>query len=233
MPCLIIRSPTCRHAYPFRRTASSSSCSRASTRPRSRRCDRDGYTQVETHPKALAGDELVDAIRDAHFVGIRSRTQLTAEVLEQAHEADGDRRVLHRHQPDRPAARRCRRGVPVFNAPFSNTRSVAELVLAEIIMLMRGIPEKNAILHRGGWVKSAAQSYEVRGKTLGIVGYGHIGTQIGVLAEQLGMRVDLLRHRDQARRSATRARSPSLDDAAGHGRRRDAARARDAGDAAT
>ena len=82
-----------------------------------------------------------------------------------------------------------RQGIPVFNAPFSNTRSVAELVLAEITMLMRGIPEKNAILHRGGWVKSAAQSYEVRGKTLGIVGYGHIGTQIGVLAEQLGMRV--------------------------------------------
>ena len=71
------------------------------------------------------------------------------------------------------------KGVPVFNAPFSNTRSVAELVLAEIVMLMRGIPHKNAVLHRGGWVKSAAGSYEVRGKTLGIVGYGHIGTQIG------------------------------------------------------
>jgi D-3-phosphoglycerate dehydrogenase len=82
-----------------------------------------------------------------------------------------------------------RKGVPVFNAPFSNTRSVAELVLAEIIMLMRGIPHKNAVLHRGGWVKSAENSYEVRGKTLGIVGYGHIGTQIGVLAEQLGMSV--------------------------------------------
>jgi D-3-phosphoglycerate dehydrogenase len=82
-----------------------------------------------------------------------------------------------------------RRGIPVFNAPFSNTRSVAELVLAEIIMLMRGIPHKNAVLHRGGWVKSAEHSYEVRGKTLGIVGYGHIGTQIGVLAEQLGMSV--------------------------------------------
>jgi D-3-phosphoglycerate dehydrogenase len=81
------------------------------------------------------------------------------------------------------------RGIPVFNAPFSNTRSVAELVLAEIIMLMRGIPQKNAVQHRNGWVKSAAGSYEVRGKTLGIVGYGHIGTQIGVLAEQLGMQV--------------------------------------------
>jgi D-3-phosphoglycerate dehydrogenase len=82
-----------------------------------------------------------------------------------------------------------RRGIPVFNAPFSNTRSVAELVLAEVIMLMRGIPQKNAQQHRGGWDKSAAGSYEVRGKTLGIVGYGHIGTQIGVLAEQLGMQV--------------------------------------------
>ena len=81
------------------------------------------------------------------------------------------------------------RGIPVFNAPFSNTRSVAELVLAEIIMLLRGIPEKNAVQHRGGWMKSASNSYEVRGKTLGIVGYGHIGTQIGVLAEQLGMTV--------------------------------------------
>jgi D-3-phosphoglycerate dehydrogenase len=82
-----------------------------------------------------------------------------------------------------------RRGIPVFNAPFSNTRSVAELVLAEIILLMRGIPQKNALLHRNGWSKSAAGAYEVRGKTLGIVGYGHIGTQIGVLAEQLGMHV--------------------------------------------
>jgi D-3-phosphoglycerate dehydrogenase len=89
------------------------------------------------------------------------------------------------NQIDLPAARAL--GIPVFNAPFSNTRSVAELVLAQIIMLMRGIPQKNALLHRGGWSKSAEGSYEVRGKTLGIVGYGHIGTQIGVLAEQLGM----------------------------------------------
>jgi D-3-phosphoglycerate dehydrogenase len=124
----------------------------------------DGYTNVTTYPKALAGDELVEAIRDAHFVGIRSRTQLTAAVLEQATKLTAV-------------------------GAFSNTRSVAELVLAEIIMLMRGIPEKNAILHRGGWVKSAAHSWEVRGKVLGIVGYGHIGTQIGVLAEQLGMTV--------------------------------------------
>ena len=81
------------------------------------------------------------------------------------------------------------RGVPVFNAPFSNTRSVAELVLAEIILLLRGIPQRNAAAHRGGWLKTATGSHEVRGKTLGIVGYGHIGTQVGVLAESLGMQV--------------------------------------------
>jgi D-3-phosphoglycerate dehydrogenase len=148
----------------------------------------DGYTTVETWPKALAGDALVDAIRDAHFVGIRSRTQLTAPVLEQAAKLTAiGAFCIGTNQIDLKAA--AARGVPVFNAPFSNTRSVAELVLAEIIMLMRGIPEKNAILHRGGWVKSAAHSWEVRGKILGIVGYGHIGTQIGVLAEQLGMSV--------------------------------------------
>ncbi|WP_395140202.1 phosphoglycerate dehydrogenase [Schlegelella aquatica] len=150
--------------------------------------ERDGYTNVQTHAKALAGDELVDAIADAHFVGIRSRTHLTESVLARAPKLTAvGAFCIGTNQIDLKAA--ARRGIPVFNAPFSNTRSVAELVLAEIIMLMRGIPEKNAILHRGGWVKSAANSYEVRGKTLGIIGYGHIGTQIGVLAEQLGMRV--------------------------------------------
>lgn len=148
----------------------------------------DGYSQVVTSPKALAGDALVEVIGDAHIVGIRSRTHLTAEVLERAPKllAVGAF-CIGTNQIDLRAA--MRRGVPVFNAPFSNTRSVAELVLAEIVMLMRGIPEKNAVLHRNGWIKSAAHSWEVRGKTLGIVGYGHIGTQIGVLAEQLGMRV--------------------------------------------
>jgi len=147
-----------------------------------------GYTRIVTHAKSLSGDELLAAIADAHFVGVRSRTHLTAEVLQHA------RRLvavgcfcIGTNQVDLKEAMRL--GIPVFNAPFSNTRSVAELVLAQIIMLMRGIPEKNAILHRGGWVKSATDSFEVRGKTLGIIGYGHIGTQIGVLAEQLGMRV--------------------------------------------
>ncbi len=148
----------------------------------------DGYTAIETSPRALAGDELRAALADAHFLGIRSRTQITDEVLQHAPKlAAIGCFCIGTNQVDLVAA--ARRGIPVFNAPFSNTRSVAELVLAEIIMLMRGIPEKNAILHRGGWVKSAAHSYEVRGKTLGIIGYGHIGTQIGVLAEQLGMRV--------------------------------------------
>jgi D-3-phosphoglycerate dehydrogenase len=148
----------------------------------------DGYTQIATSPKALAGGALVEQIADAHFLGIRSRTQLTEAVLAQAPKlAAIGAFCIGTNQIDLGAA--LRRGIPVFNAPFSNTRSVAELVLAEIIMLMRGIPHKNAVLHRNGWVKSAARSYEVRGKTLGIVGYGHIGTQIGVLAEQLGMAV--------------------------------------------
>lgn len=147
-----------------------------------------GYTHIVTHAKALAGSDLQAALEGAHFIGIRSRTQLTAAVLQQAPQlAAIGCFCIGTNQVDLNAAKRL--GIAVFNAPFSNTRSVAELVLAEITMLMRGIPEKNAILHRGGWVKSAAHAYEVRGKTLGIVGYGHIGTQIGVLAEQLGMRV--------------------------------------------
>ena len=147
-----------------------------------------GYTRIVTHAKSLADSELHAAIAEASFLGIRSRTQLTAEVLQHADQlAAIGCFCIGTNQVDLRAAMRL--GIPVFNAPFSNTRSVAELVLAQIIMLMRGIPEKNAVLHRGGWVKSAAHSYEVRGKTLGIVGYGHIGTQIGVLAEQLGMRV--------------------------------------------
>ncbi len=147
---------------------------------------RDGYSDIVTSPKALAGDALRETLADAHFLGIRSRTQLTAEVLRAAPRlAAIGAFCIGTNQIDLHAAMEL--GIPVFNAPFSNTRSVAELVLAEIIMLMRGIPQKNALLHRQGWSKSAEGSYEVRGKTLGIVGYGHIGTQIGVLAEQLGM----------------------------------------------
>ena len=145
-----------------------------------------GYSLIEHHDKALPRVELFEAIADAHIVGIRSRTQLDAEAISHA------RRLLAvgcfcigTNQVDLHVARE--RGAPVFNAPYSNTRSVAELVIAEAILLMRRVPERNAECHRGGWAKSAEGSYEVRGKTIGIVGYGHIGTQVGVLAELLGM----------------------------------------------
>ncbi len=147
-----------------------------------------GYTNVEHHPKALPANELKAALADAHFVGIRSRTNLTAEVLAGAPKLVGvGCFCIGTNQVDLSAAQLA--GVPVFNAPFSNTRSVAELVIAQIVLLMRGIPEKNAAAHRGEWLKSATGSYEARGKTLGIIGYGHIGSQLGVLAEALGLRV--------------------------------------------
>ena len=147
-----------------------------------------GYTQIESVSGALEGEALQQKIADVHFVGIRSRTQLTAEVLAHAHKlvAVGCF-CIGTNQVDLHAARE--RGIAVFNAPYSNTRSVAELVLAEAILLLRGIPEKNAAAHRGGWMKSADNAYEIRGKTLGIVGYGSIGTQLSVLAESLGMHV--------------------------------------------
>lgn len=148
----------------------------------------DGYRWIESYPKALPEAGLIEAIRDAYVVGIRSATQLTAKVFEQASRLMGiGCFCIGTNQVDLNAAQL--RGIPVFNAPFSNTRSVAELVLAEIILLLRGIPQRNAIVHRGGWVKTATGSHEVRGKCLGIVGYGHIGTQVGLLAEALGMRV--------------------------------------------
>ncbi|GAA4868256.1 phosphoglycerate dehydrogenase [Luteimonas vadosa] len=163
-----------------------------------------GYTQVEVHPKSLPEDELKARIADVHIVGIRSRTQLTAEVLAEA------RRLMAvgcfcigTNQVDLDAAELA--GIPAFNAPYSNTRSVAELVLAEAIMLLRGIPQKSAQCHRGGWSKSAEGSHEARGKTIGIVGYGHIGTQVGVLAESLGMQV--LFHDIEAKLSLGNARA--------------------------
>jgi D-3-phosphoglycerate dehydrogenase len=147
-----------------------------------------GYTNIEYLKTALPQDELKAKIKDAHFVGIRSRTQLTKEVFEAA-----DKLIavgcfcIGTNQVDLAAA--TEKGVVVFNAPFSNTRSVAELVIAEAIMLLRGIPEKNAVCHRGGWLKSAVDSFEIRGKNLGIIGYGSIGAQVSVLAESLGMKV--------------------------------------------
>ena len=149
---------------------------------------RVGYTHVVCHPKALPEERLLEEIADAHFVGIRSRTQLTEKVLAQAPKlvAIGCF-CIGTNQVDLGAA--ARMGIPVFNAPFSNTRSVAELVIAEMVLLLRRIPERTAAAHRGEWQKTAIGSYECRGKTLGIVGYGNIGMQVGVLAESLGMRV--------------------------------------------
>lgn len=147
-----------------------------------------GYTQIESLAGALPDEELKRKIADVHFVGIRSRTQLTAEVFAEASKlAAVGCFCIGTNQVDLQAARE--RGIAVFNAPFSNTRSVAELVLAEAILLLRGVPEKSAVAHRGGWLKSAENAYEIRGKTLGIIGYGSIGTQLSVLAEGLGMRV--------------------------------------------
>ena len=147
-----------------------------------------GYTQIESIAGALSGEALENKLRGVHFLGIRSRTQLTRPVL-----AHGDRLAavgcfcIGTNQVDLAEARDL--GIAVFNAPFSNTRSVAEMVLAEAILLMRGVPEKSAAAHRGGWLKSAKGALEVRGKTLGIVGHGAIGTQLSVLAEGLGMKV--------------------------------------------
>ena len=148
----------------------------------------NGYSWIENYPKSLPEAELRAALTDAYIVGVRSATNLTAETL------NHDEKLvcvgcfcIGTNQVDLEAAEKL--GVPVFNAPFSNTRSVAELVLAEAIMLTRGIPSRNAAAHRGEWIKTATGSHEIRGKCLGIVGYGHIGTQVGVLAEAAGMQV--------------------------------------------
>lgn len=150
--------------------------------------DANGYAAVKSLPKSLTGDALKSALKDVHFLGIRSRTEMTEEMLAAAPKlAAIGCYCIGTNQVDLTAA--AKRGIPVFNAPYSNTRSVAELVIGEAIMLLRGIPDKNALVHRGGWSKSAEGSVEVRGKTLGLIGYGHIGTQVGILAEHLGMRV--------------------------------------------
>ncbi|MCB1687860.1 MAG: phosphoglycerate dehydrogenase [Halioglobus sp.] len=149
---------------------------------------KSGYTNIEQHKKALPMPELKKAIANAHFVGIRSATHLTEEVFEAAGKlAAIGCFCIGTNQVDLKAA--TLRGIPVFNAPFSNTRSVAELVLAEAILLLRGVAAKNAAAHRGEWQKSAANSFEIRGKKLGIIGYGNIGMQLGVIAEGLGMQV--------------------------------------------
>jgi D-3-phosphoglycerate dehydrogenase len=158
-----------------------------------------GYSSVKRLSKALDGEALKKAVKGVHLLGIRSRTQITADVLEAA-----DRLIaigcfsVGTNQVDVDAARR--NGIPVFNAPFSNTRSVAELVIGEIVFLLRRIVARSVAAHDGRWDKSATDSHEVRGKTLGIVGYGNIGSQLSYLAEAMGMRVvfhdqtDKLRH---------------------------------------
>ena len=149
--------------------------------------EQEGF-QVENLKGALKPEELKERLAGVHLLGIRSKTHVTAEVLEAA---DSMLAVgcfcIGTNQVELRTANT--HGVPVFNAPFSNTRSVAELVIAEIIMLTRHLADRVREMHDGKWRKVAAGSHEVRGKTLGIVGYGHIGSQVGVLAEAMGMRV--------------------------------------------
>jgi D-3-phosphoglycerate dehydrogenase / 2-oxoglutarate reductase len=160
------------------------------------------YLSVERLPKALEGDALREAIRGIDLLGIRSRTQLTSGIF-----AEADRLAVvgcfsvGTNQVDLDAARR--RGIPVFNAPFSNTRSVAELVIGEIVMLLRRIFPRSVAAHDGAWDKSATDSHEVRGRTLGIVGYGNIGSQLSMLAEAMGMKVIFFDHTDRLRHGNT------------------------------
>jgi D-3-phosphoglycerate dehydrogenase len=161
-----------------------------------------GYSNLERLPKALDAAALREAVKGVHILGIRSRTQLTPEIF-----AAADRLIavgcfsVGTNQVDLGAARS--QGVPVFNAPFSNTRSVAELVIGEIVMLLRRILPRSIAAHDGGWDKSATDSREVRGKTLGIVGYGNIGSQLSTLAEAMGMRVIYYDHTDRLRHGNT------------------------------
>lgn len=158
-----------------------------------------GYTNLTRLPGALSEAKLKEALKGIHVLGIRSRTHVTEAAF-----AAADRLIavgcfnVGTNQVSLGAARH--RGIPVFNAPFSNTRSVAELVIGEIVMLFRRTFPRSVAAHAGGWDKSAKDSHEVRGKTLGIVGYGNIGSQLSMLAEAMGMRVvffdltDKLRH---------------------------------------
>lgn len=149
-----------------------------------------GYTNIEYLKTSLSEEKLIEKIRDVHFIGIRSRTQLTSAVFAAAEKLQAvGCFCIGTNQVDLDAA--LVRGIPVFNAPFSNTRSVAELVIGQTILLLRGIPEKNAQAHRGVWQKIATGSFEARGKKLGLIGYGNIGSQLSVLAESMGMKVYL------------------------------------------
>ncbi|MCE5348179.1 MAG: phosphoglycerate dehydrogenase [Bacteroidales bacterium] len=148
----------------------------------------NGYSNIEWLKESLSGSDLEKRLHDTHIIGIRSRTELRRELLMKTPKlfAIGCFSI-GTNQVDIQDAKML--GIPVFNAPFSNTRSVAELVVAECIMLMRGIPEKNVLAHRKIWMKSLSNAVEIRGKTLGIIGYGHIGSQVSILAESLGMNI--------------------------------------------
>jgi len=147
-----------------------------------------GYADIRRVSGALGEEELIREIGDVHLLGIRSKTQVTARVLAQARKLQAiGCFCIGVNQVDLKAATQC--GVAVFNAPYSNTRSVAELVIGLSIMLIRRIPDKNRAAHDGIWMKEAKGSYELRGKTIGIVGYGNIGSQVSVLAEAIGMKV--------------------------------------------
>ncbi|HRJ28445.1 MAG TPA: phosphoglycerate dehydrogenase [Cyclobacteriaceae bacterium] len=147
----------------------------------------EGFT-VETYPAALSEEELCKKIKNVSVLGIRSKTQVTEKVLEHANRLMTiGAFCIGTNQIDLKAA--TQKGVAVFNAPFSNTRSVVELVIAEMIILIRKIVEKSNKMHQGKWDKSAAGSYEIRGKKLGLIGYGNIGAQLSVLAESMGMKV--------------------------------------------
>jgi D-3-phosphoglycerate dehydrogenase len=161
-----------------------------------------GYTNLTHLKTALDQESLIKALQGVHLLGIRSRTQLTREVLAAANRliAVGCFSV-GTNQVDLEAAREA--GIPIFNAPFSNTRSVAELVVGEIVMLLRRIFPKSSAAHMGQWDKSAIDSHEVRGKTLGIVGYGNIGSQLSYLAEAMGMRVIFFDQTDKLRHGNT------------------------------
>lgn len=149
-----------------------------------------GYKNIEAVKGSISEQELLKKVKDIHFIGIRSRTQLTEVVFSAAEKllAVGCF-CIGTNQVNLDAA--LTKGVPVFNAPYSNTRSVAELVIAQAILLLRRVPEKNLLAHQGIWQKSASGSFEARGKKLGIVGYGSIGSQLSVLAESMGMKVFL------------------------------------------
>ena len=148
----------------------------------------NGYNNIEIHTGAMDEEELIHKIKDVHMIGIRSRTELNKEVLKHANKLITIGCFsIGTNQVDKKTAKAL--GIPVFNAPFSNTRSVAELVIAEAIMLMRLVPKLNKHAHHGKWLKSAKDSHEARGKSMGIIGYGHIGSQVSILAEAMGMKV--------------------------------------------